>query len=61
MVIALFATTTKEVEMNIDNLGNENIDMAVGYSNGYKKGYAQGKRTLLSMGIGLIQEGLIII
>ena len=36
--------------MNTDNLGNENIDMAVGYSNGYKQGYAQGKKDAVKHG-----------
>ena len=36
--------------MSTDNLGNENIDMAVGYSNGYKKGYEQGKKDAVKHG-----------
>ena len=36
--------------MNTDNLGNENIDMAVGYSNGYKQGYEQGKKDAVKHG-----------
>ena len=36
--------------MSTDNLGNENIDMAVGYSNGYKQGYEQGKKDAVKHG-----------
>ena len=36
--------------MSTDNLGNENIDMAVGYSNGYKQGYEQGKKNAVKHG-----------
>lgn len=46
----IFCNGHKEVEMNTDNLGNENIDMAVGYSNGYKKGYEDGKKDAVKHG-----------
>lgn len=36
--------------MSTDKLGNENIDMAVGYSNGYKKGYEDGKKDAVKHG-----------
>ena len=36
--------------MSTDNLGNENIDMAVGYSNGYKQGYEDGKKDRIKHG-----------
>lgn len=36
--------------MSTDNLGDENIDMAVGYSNGYKQGYEQGKKDAVKHG-----------
>lgn len=36
--------------MSTDNLGNENIDMAVGYSNGYKQGYEDGKKDAVKHG-----------
>ena len=42
--------------MSTDNLGNENIDMAVGYSNGYKQGYEQGKKDAVKHGYWILDE-----
>ena len=36
--------------MSTDSLGNENIDMAVGYSNGYKQGFDDGKKDAVKHG-----------
>lgn len=43
--------------MSTDSLGNENIDMAVGYSNGYKQGYEQGKKDSVKHGHWIVYEG----
>lgn len=42
--------------MSTDSFGNENIDMAVGYSNGYKKGYEDGKKNAIKHGHWILDE-----
>lgn len=42
--------------MSTDNLGNENIDMAVGYSNGYKQGFEDGKKDAVKHGHWIFVE-----
>ena len=45
--------------MSTDSLGNENIDMAVGYSNGYKKGFDDGKKDAVKHGHWIFDPDLI--
>lgn len=45
--------------MSTDSLGNENIDMAVGYSNGYKKGYEDGKKDAVKHGNWIFENELV--
>lgn len=45
--------------MSTDNLGNENIDMAVGYSNGYKQGFDDGKKDAVKHGHWIVDNELV--